>query len=259
MHEYKDNFYQSRTPSQMIEEIVTVRNRYGLKLAYFNDDDLARNLPWIDEFCYEAKQNNIQFCGSARADSILQDRTLIATMAQSGCTFMNLAVESAVPATQKFLRRGRIDNEQVLRACRECEQAGIKIRLQNMIGLPVENPLEDALETLRFNQEATISDSWAAIFQPFPKTELHTYCVEQGLLQDGVECGTFYEGSPLKIKDKERIERLHKWWHLAAKHKIPIDAVRAILDIPLVSEQAKIMQDIRWKEGAKTLYGIGVS
>jgi len=254
MHHCKDKFYQSRTPQQMIDEIIEVKKEWGLELAYFNDDDLARDEEWISAFCHLMQKVGISFCGSARANSLLQ-KDMIELLAKSGCTFMNIALESAVPSTQKFLRRGNVDNDQIIKACRTCENKGIKVRLQNMIGLPVEDPLEDALRTLEFNQDVGVTDSWAAIFQPFPKTELWQYCIDNGLIDEKSECGTFYDSSPLKIENKMEINNLHKWWHLAVKHKIPIGAVRELIKIPIVPEQAKVMQDIRWKEGAKVLYG----
>ena len=255
MKDDKDRFYQSRTPQQMMDEIESVRFRFGMKLAYFNDDDLAHDYAWISEFCDLIKDTDMNFCGSARANSLLQEDT-IKMLADSGCTFMNIAIESSVPETQKLLRRGNVNNEQILDACQYCEESGIKIRLQNMIGLPVDDPLEDALQTLEFNQKANVTDSWAAIFQPFPKTDLHTYCQEKNLLKEGEECKAFYESSPLNIQDRDKIQRLHKWWHIAAKYKIPIDAVREIIEIPIGDETSKYMQDLRWEKGAKLLYGM---
>jgi anaerobic magnesium-protoporphyrin IX monomethyl ester cyclase len=254
MHSDKDKFYQARTPVQMIDEITDVKKNYGLTLAYFNDDDLARDTDWIYEFSNRIKPTGIKFCGSVRADSVLQGNT-IQVMAKAGCTFLNIALESSVRSTQKMLRRSMLTNDMIIEACRKCEAEGIKIRLQNMIGLPVDDPLEDALATLEFNQSIGITDSWAAIFQPFPSTDMYKYCQEKGLLEN--ECGTFYETSPLCIPNKEEIARLHKWWHMAVKYKIPIPAIRdGLLKIPILPEQAKIMQDIRWQEGAKELYGI---
>ena len=62
-------------------------------------------------------------------------------MADSNCYFMNIALESANRDTQLMLRRGAITNEQVLTAVKLLEENNIKVRLQNMIGLPVKNPL----------------------------------------------------------------------------------------------------------------------
>jgi radical SAM superfamily enzyme YgiQ (UPF0313 family) len=251
----KKKFFQITSPDKMIDEILEVKEKYGLRLVYFNDDDFARNKKWLEEFCEKFKSRvNLPFCGSIRADSV--DDHYLELLADTGCTFMNIALESANPDTQKLLRRGNIKNEQIAYACVKAENLGIKIRLQNMIGLPVEDPLEDALETLSFNQSLNISDSWVAIFQPFPKTDLWKYCVEKDLIDKDTECNNFYEDTVLRIPDADKINRLHRWWYFAIKYKLPIDLIRILLKQPFTKEINEELQDFRWKVGAKNLYGI---
>jgi len=251
----KEKFFQRLHPLKMVSEINDTRSRYGLELVYFNDDDLAGDKSWLKEFCdIYSRYIGLQYCGSIRADSV--DYDTLKTMRDSGCIFLNIALESANPNTQKLLRRGRITNDDVFRACKDCEQLGIKVRLQNMIGLPVENPLEDALETLQYNQTINPTDSWASIFQPFPKTELWLDCINKGLITKDTQASTFYSNTQLKIKDADKINRLHKWWFFAVKYQIPIDLLRILLDIPLPEEQSNAIQDYRWQVAKGLLYGM---
>lgn len=253
---YKDEkpqFFQRVSPEKMIDEIKKVRDQYGLELIYFNDDDLAADRGWLLEFCDRNKRElGLEFCGSIRADSV--DHTLIEIMKNAGCTFMNIALESANPKTQRFLRRGSITNEQIIDATTYCEEVGIKIRLQNMIGLPVEDPLADAIETLEMNQRINPTDSWAAIFQPFPKTVIWQHCIDKGLMTKDTPAQAFYEHTPLNIKDADKINRLHKWWFFAIKYKWPIDLVEILLDTPLSKEQEEKIQEYRWNVAKKLLY-----
>lgn len=132
----KHKFFQIVSPDKMIEEIKATREAYGLELVYFNDDDLAGNHNWLFEFCEKYKREiGLPFCGSIRANSV--DHDVLEIMADAGCSFLNIALESANPETQKFLRRGNITNQQIEDACEACKSLGIKVRLQNMIGLPV--------------------------------------------------------------------------------------------------------------------------
>ena len=251
----KDKFFQRVSPQKIVDEIKEVRDEYGLELAYFNDDDLASDKEWLLEFCKKFKKEvGIQFCGSIRASSV--DDKMLKLMAKSGCVFLNIALESAVPETQKFLRRGFITNEQILEACKSCEKYGIKVRLQNMIGLPVDNALEDALETLKMNQQINPTDSWASIFQPFPRTDLWKYCLEKGLITEETQSRAFYEHTPLTLPDADKINRLHKWWFFVVKYKLPIEMVQILLDTPLDEMQEKRMQDYRWEVAKNLLYGL---
>lgn len=251
----KNMFFQRTDPEKMVQEIEGVRDQYGLELVYFNDDDLASDKAWISEFCdIYKKRVALDFCGSIRASSV--DYDTLAMMRNAGCTFLNIALESANPETQKFLRRGFITNEQIKLACEACKELGIKVRLQNMIGLPVDNPLEDALETLKMNQEIDPTDSWASIFQPFPRTDLWQFCLDKGLIEPETQARAFYEHTPLKIDDADKINSLHKWWFFAVKYKWPIELVKILLDINLSTEQEKRLQDYRWEIAKNLLYGM---
>ncbi len=255
---YKDEkhkFFQITSVDKIIQEIKDVRNEYGLELVYINDDDLARDHNWLLEFCDKYKKEiNLPFCGSIRANSV--NKEILETMKDAGCTFLNIALESSNPETQKMLRRGNITNKQVEDACTICNVIGIKVRLQNMIGLPVEDPLKDALETLEYNQRINPYDSWAAIFQPFPKTDIWYYCLEKKLIEEGTECMNFYEDTRLNIKDAEKINALHKWWYFIVKHNIPMDLVKILIDLPLTQQQKNTIQNLRWNETAKMIYKI---
>lgn len=245
---------QRTEPERMLDEVEEVRREWGLELAYFNDDDIASDPAWLADFCARTRRAGIAWCGSIRASSVGYGSLKL--MRDSGCTFLNIALESAREETQKFLRRGRTSNKQVLDACRWAEELGIKVRLQNMIGLPVADPLGDALDTLAFNQEAHVTDSWAAIFQPYTGTDLWHHCVEHGLLEAGGTGGNFFDGTPLAIPDRERINRLYHWWPHAVKHNLPVELVRILLDLPIPAEIADRLRDYRYEQAKGLLYGM---
>jgi radical SAM superfamily enzyme YgiQ (UPF0313 family) len=257
---YKDQkclFFLKTSPARLVDEILDVRQKFGLEMTYMNDDNLAEDSDWLRDFCREYadrvfKPLGIPFCGSVRADSASTD--LLETMASAGCSFLNIALESSVPETQRLLRRGRITNEDIRRACSDCKRFEIKVRLQNMIGLPVDDPLEDALLTFEFNKELGPYDSWASIFQPFPKTDLWRHCIESRMLDEGRECLNFYDDTILNIRDAEKINALHKWWHFAVRYQVPRGFLELMLEVPLTQEQKRLIQDIRWGRSAGELY-----
>ncbi len=249
----KSSFFQRVSPSKIVDEILEVKNNYKLELVYFNDDDLAADREWLYEFCAEFKERvSLEFCGSIRANSVTHED--LEVMQDAGCTFLNIALESAIPETQRFLRRGFITNEQIENACNSCAELGIKVRLQNMIGLPVDDPLEDAIATLEMNQKINPTDSWAAIFQPYYGTDLWQYCLDNELIEISTKTKAFFEGTVLNIKDAEKINRLHKWWFFVIKYQFPIEFVRLLLEIPLDEEMKTKLQDYRWDLGKDLLY-----
>lgn len=252
---YKDEkgkFFRKRAPRLVIDEIKNVRSQYGLKMVYFNDDDLLCNKEWLLEFLdiYD-KEVQLPFCGSIRANNV--EPKIMERFGQ-WCSFINIALESSNPQTQRLLRRGNINNEMVIEAITLCKKHNVKTRLQNMIGLPVTNPLEDALETLQFNIDVDPTDSWAAIFQPFPKTDAWTLCKDKNILRENMDCTTFYDESVLNIPNRTEIASLHKWWYYAAKYKMPMDLVRILIKQKLDNNIKQELQQLRWDNSAKELY-----
>lgn len=100
------------------------------------------------------------------------------------------------------------------------------------------------------------TDSWAAIFQPFPKTDSWKDCVQKGLIDESTECMNFHDDTVLTIPDAEKINRLQKWWFFVVKHQIPMDLVHILLELPLTQEQKSKLQNLRWEIAAKLLYGM---
>jgi anaerobic magnesium-protoporphyrin IX monomethyl ester cyclase len=250
----RNKFFQITSVEKIMNEIIEVKKKYGLELAFFNDDDLAVNKNWLLDLCKELRKKEILFGGSVRANNVNED--IIKIMADSGCYFLHMSLESAMPETQKILRRGNINNDQIKKACEFSEKFGIKVRLQNMLGLPVEDPLEDALATFDFNKNLNITDSWASIFQPFPKTDIYKYCVEKGFLDEGVECMNFYEDSVLNIKNKDEIHTLHKLWYFAVKNKFPSELIKILIKQKLNKKIKKEIQEYRWKLISEEYYNI---
>jgi anaerobic magnesium-protoporphyrin IX monomethyl ester cyclase len=251
----KKSFFQRVSPERIIDEIKHVKEQYKLELVYFNDDDLAASKEWLTEFCdLFVKEIGLEFCGSIRADSV--DYETLKMMYDAGCRFLNIALESANPETQKFLRRGFITNDQIREASRICKELGIKVRIQNMVGLPVEDPLQDALDTLKMNQELDCTDSVASIFQPFAKTDLWQYCIDNNYITETTETGTFYEHTKLNIKDADKIDRLHKWWFFAINNKLPMELVKILIELPMTDEQAAKIIALRLDISKGLLYGL---
>lgn len=250
----KCNFFIHMEPRKLIEEIKYVRNNFGCGTVYFNDDNLAEDKEWLKELCMIYKQEvGLPFCGSIRANNA--NIFVLRMLADAGCSFLNIALESSTTSVQKLLRRGKITNQMVFECNENCKQLGIKTRIQNMIGLPVENSLEDALQTFEYNKKMCPTDSWVSIFQPFPKTDIWKYCVENNFINENDECMNFYDDTILNIKDAEKINALHKWWHFGIKYNIPREFLELLLEIPLTNDQKKLIQDLRWRIASKELYG----
>lgn len=245
---------QITSVDRIITEILEVKKEYELELAYFNDDDIAANKAWLLEFCEKISLTGINFCGSVRVEDV--DEELLKIMAHAGCVFLNMALESGDLNTQKLLRRGKATPERVKQMAQAAMQYGIKIRIQNMIGLPVDNIMEDALLTLKWNQEIGPTDSWVSVYQPYGKTDLAEYCVKKGLIDTDYMAQGHYNRSQFNFPDAEKIYRLAKFWWFFIVYKVDIDFVKDLIEIPFDDQQMELIQDIRLKKSKKLLYNL---
>jgi radical SAM superfamily enzyme YgiQ (UPF0313 family) len=251
--EEKDKIRQIIPVDTIVAEILEVKRIYGLEQAYFNNDNLADNVDWLLEFCEKIKPLNIKFCGSVRAENV--NGNLLEMMARAGCTFLNMALESGDPNTLKLLRRGGNTFEKVKTMAQAAMQFGIKIRIQNMIGLPVDDILGDALLTLRCNQDIAPTDSWVSVYQPYGKTDLAEYCVKKGFIKSNYVAQGQYDRSQFNFPDSEKIYRLAKCWWFFVVHKVDIEFCKTIIELPLTDDQLEMLQNIRLQKSKKLLYG----
>ena len=251
----KNRFFQITSPQRMVDEIAEVRRRWGLEFVYFNDDDFTRDHIWLHEFLdVYSREINLPFYAAIRAENATMD--ILIELAKANCFSLSLSLESAVPETLKLLRRGSIGCADVSRCVEDCKRLGIRSRLLNMIGLPVDDPLQDALETLKFNMQVEPTESGTSIFQPYPKTDSWKLCLEKGLIDADAETLPFFDDCGLKIADASRITRLAKWWCFIVRAKMPIEAVKVLIDLPLSKEQKVNLRNLRWRESARMLYGM---
>jgi hypothetical protein len=108
-----------------------------------------------------------------------------------------------------------MSNEQIIRAADLFHQHGITIMTQNMVGLP-EETIDNAFETIDLNIRVKPAYAWVSIFQPYPRTELHGYCIEKGYLDPAhVQHASYQVESPInRGLTKREFENLHKFFAL---------------------------------------------
>lgn len=251
--------FQIRTVDNVINEIKQIRENYPLKTVHFLDDNFIPSGEWMDEFCEKYKKEiNLPFCCSMTAN--FASEKMIKRLKDAGLEMVKFALESANYSVRKnILNKPHVKDEDVKMAMGVFKKYNIKTRIFNMIGLPIENSLEDALNTLKFNQEVQPTESWVSIFQPYPKLKLTQYCLDNGFIKKdiiGKSLDDYFSGTQLNILDGDKIDRLQKWWHFIITHNIPRPVVDILISMPISKEQSQKLQDMRFEYSKKELYGI---
>jgi anaerobic magnesium-protoporphyrin IX monomethyl ester cyclase len=224
------------SPEWLAEDIGRTMQNYGGNLVSFQDDIFGIDLDWLERFERAYRRVRIPFFAQLRPYLITEDRVKL--LKAAGIHIASFAIESGNEYTRAEVLDRRETNELILKGCDLLHRYGIKFRMQNLLGLPVDDPLADALETLRFNMTCKPTLSWCSLLQAYPGTAMAEMVVKRGLVPN-VEAliplvsAEFFDSSSLPIKNKRQIERLHKWWSAAVRWPWLYWLVRLLIYVPL--------------------------
>lgn len=167
-----------RDPRKVVNEILDVKQHFGIDHFMTLDSTLTVNRQLIENFCHELirRQAGITFEGQTRAN--LVDRPLLELMKQAGLNRLSFGVESANREVLRLMKK-QVDPEDMRQAFKLCRQLGISTLCGTMIGNPGDTR-ETVMETARFLRSIPeIRYAPMSIAIPYPGTELRVMA-EQG-------------------------------------------------------------------------------
>ena len=163
----------------------------------FDDDILTLRPKWFEEFVREyPRRVDLPFICNSRVD--LLDEEKIEKLKQAGCKTICMGIESGNPWLRKNVLGRKMGDEQILDAFRLCRKYGIDTVSLNMMGFPQED-FSMVLDTVKLNARAQPGITQITVFYPFPGTELHRTCREEGLFVDENTDTLFTRRSALKL------------------------------------------------------------
>lgn len=169
-----------RAIEKVIEEIEFLKNNYHLANIKFMDDSFTVNKKRVESICSEiiARKMNIAWSCLTRVN--LVDDDLIQLMKRSGCTKIDIGIESGNLRVLKMIDK-EITIQQIERAAKIIDKHKIFWAGFFMFGFPTETE-EEIMDTLRFMKK--IKPGWAniSVFTPYPGTKLYNICLTKGII-----------------------------------------------------------------------------
>jgi radical SAM superfamily enzyme YgiQ (UPF0313 family) len=212
------NGTQIRPVEKVMEEIDDLR-RYPLELIFFNDDifPIYDKGGWLDDFCAYYEEVGIPFHIQLRAEYVKEDA--IKQLKAVGLHGVTFAIESG---NETVRRRGlgrQMSNGRIVEAADVLHKHDIKLRTENMIGVPSES-WETAMQTVDLNVRCQPEIGWASLYQPYPGTELGDKCVRDGLFDGDLDAlsGSFFDTYKLDVPEGRKYERLQKLFSFFVEH-----------------------------------------
>lgn len=115
-----------RSPQNIVAEMKVLRDEFGIREVFDHSDELNNNVEHARAICTAIKESklNMSWKAQLRAHPLPED--LVRLMAESGCWYVHLGIESGNPATLKGIKKN-IDLDQVVAACKLLHKYKINI------------------------------------------------------------------------------------------------------------------------------------
>jgi anaerobic magnesium-protoporphyrin IX monomethyl ester cyclase len=173
-----------RSPENIVDEIMFIRQRFGLIYFSFRDDTFTADRSRTIDFCrllIERKAGIIWNCQS-RVTAL--DQELLVWMKRAGCECVQLGVESGSPETLALLGK-KITPAQVEIAASQIRQVGINLSVYLISDIPGEQE-HDIAATLSLMRRINPDDGYVSPLAYYPGTALFEEAVEGSRVSSGI-------------------------------------------------------------------------
>lgn len=164
--------YNSRSPKNVVDEIVWLKEHFNPDHIWFMDDIMGIRDKWIEEFADLLDEANVRipFKSLNRADLLLRGNTIPA-LARAGADIIWIGAESGSQKILDAMDKGT-QIEQIYEATRKCHEHGIKVAFFLQFGYPGETR-EDIELTLKMVRDLLPDDIGISVSYPLPGTPFH--------------------------------------------------------------------------------------
>jgi radical SAM superfamily enzyme YgiQ (UPF0313 family) len=248
----KGQFLRRRSPEGVVEEILDVKRKYGLKTVSFTDDVFITNLEWLKKFLplYREKVG-LPFACNVTANLVTEE---IASLLKKNCCYaVSMGVESGDEEIRFKVMGKFISDKQIIEAAREIKKQGLILKTYNIICLP-EETIEKAISTMRLNAKIKSDFASCSLLQPFPDYDITEYAIKHNFLPAdfGLKdvTGNIYRSSPILLPEKNQFSNLQSFFFIGTKMPWMI---------PLIKKLIKLPPNFLFRLAGRAMYGLYMS
>lgn len=171
-----------RTPESVVEEIIHLRDTYGVSRVTLWDDHLTTNKKRVVDFCNLLINENVgvKWLSFARANTI--DSELLNLMEKAGCYELQIGVESGSDRILTMVNKG-VTLDQMRNAAKLLRKSGIRWHCFLMIGFPTETR-DEMQATIEFLYQLKPDSVQLSVVTPYPGTKLFMDVIATGKLTE---------------------------------------------------------------------------
>ena len=179
--------YITRSAKDVVDEIVSYKEKYGIEAVEFYDLTPIVKKSWILAFCEELIRRNVgirwQISGGTRCEAI--DEQVIVQAKRAGCEYLGFAPESGVQEVLDRIKK-KIKLSHMLELIRFARKHNVDTRCNIIIGFP-EDTRWQIYCSLWFQFRLAIMgvvDSPIFDFTPYPGSELFDQLRREGVIPE---------------------------------------------------------------------------
>jgi anaerobic magnesium-protoporphyrin IX monomethyl ester cyclase len=164
--------YNSRTPANVVEEMLWLKHHLKPDHLWFCDDIFGLKPGWVQSFSEEVLQRDavIPFKCLARVDLLLHGDT-IAALRRAGCRTVWVGAESGSQKILDAMEKGTTV-AQIYEATRKLKEAGIRVGFFLQYGYPGETR-DDIERTLTMLHDCLPDEIGVSVSYPLPGTKFY--------------------------------------------------------------------------------------
>lgn len=184
-HDFMGAAYRHRSAESVYEEIVFLKDRYGVDYIHFIDDCFIINRKNVMRFCDLMIRNGVGVEWGCAGRVNVMTEELVAKMREAGCVFIGYGIESG---SQKLLdsMKKKVTVGQAKNAVRLTQKHLGWADCSFIAGMPGETR-ETVRETIDFCKELALAPEVIFFATPYPGTELYRIAMESGKIADEEE------------------------------------------------------------------------
>ena len=173
--------YRVRSPQNVIDEFIFLRDKYNVKRIWFNDNDVTVNQKWLNEFCGLMIKNKIKTKWGCNGRGNELNEENMALMKKAGCISLQFGLEFCNERVLTECLNKRTSFENSKKVIDIANRLKLRLNTYYMFGVPGSTKEEeytsiDEASKLRLN-----SISFKA-FQPYPMINMNNIAEKKGWL-----------------------------------------------------------------------------
>ena len=127
-----------RSVENVIEEIIQLKNKYGINGLWINDDTFLIDRIWINKFCDYLIKEKIEIMWYANGRINNPDEGILKKMRDAGCVGLVMTPETGSQRIRNEILNKRINDEEIFKAYKICKKIGLPFQANIMFASPTE-------------------------------------------------------------------------------------------------------------------------